>query len=350
LLDHCTTSVLLSGHLDIINLQLITDAGKEDSMKRQYLADISPGDDLDDVFYLRELTARVARTGKPFLALVLSDRSGNASGRIWDTAGVLGEDYKADTFVRLKGTADSYQGRLQLNIHHMVTCDEGEIVPEDFLPSSYRDRDELADFLRYFITEVYDLDYHRLLESFFGDAKWLEGFCLAPGDARTHHAYLGGLLEHTVSVATLCQHIIVQHPRLNGDLLITAAMLHDIGKIREYDCRGSINYSREGQLIGHVLLGQQMIEERIRELDGFPREKELQLVHALISHHGELEWGAPKRPQSAEALVLHHLDNLDAKVKGFFEVVAGSGEVSWPELQNLFRRPLDLPMAAEKSA
>jgi 3'-5' exoribonuclease len=319
-------------------------------MKRQYIADIQPGNRFDDVFFLRELAMRVARSGKTYLALRLSDRSGVADGRIWKHAGEIGAGLEADTFVRISGTADSFQGRLQLNIQQVDIDEEEGLDPGDYLPSSYRDREELVGYLHYFITEVYDEDYRRLLESFFFDTEWLEQFCLSPGDASTHHAYLGGLLEHTVSVATLCQHIIVQHPRINGDLLISAAMLHDIGKTREYSYRGAISHSREGQLIGHVLLGQKMIEERIKELEDFPREKELQLVHALISHHGELEWGAPKRPQSAEALVLHHLDNLDAKVKGFFEVVAGSGEVSWPELQNLFRRPLDVPMAAEKSA
>ncbi len=217
------------------------------------------------------------------------------------------------------------------------------------LPRAYRSCEEMADFLRYFLTDVYDQDFSALLESFFLDEAFMEKFALAPGHVSSHHVYLGGLLEHTLSVATLCQHVAVQHPRLNSDLLLTAALLHDIGKTEEICYEGSISTSHQGELLGHILLGQRMIEQKIsRSPAGFPREKELKLIHAVISHHGELEWGAPKRPQSAEALVLHHVDNLDARVKGFFEVVAGKGEVSWPELENYFRRPLTRPQAADR--
>ncbi len=216
------------------------------------------------------------------------------------------------------------------------------------LPRSYRSSAEMADFLRYFLTEVYDPDFKALLEAFFLRQEFMERFALAPGHVNSHHAYLGGLLEHTLSVATLCQHVAVQYPRLNGGLLVTAALLHDIGKTEEICYGETIGTSHQGELLGHILLGQKMIEERVGGLPRvFPRSKELELIHAVISHHGELEWGAFKRPQSAEALVLHHIDNLDARVKGFFEVVAGKGKVSWPELQNYFRRPLDRPEAAD---
>lgn len=316
--------------------------------KRQFVADLTAGDAIADVFYLRDVSQRLARSGEPFLAVKLTDRSGSIDGRAWgEDARRLEGGVRAGSYCRCEGSVVSFRGGLQVNIRQAVAFDKGAVEPADFLPSSYRDRDELTGFLQYFVTEVYDPDYRSLLESFFGDGGLLEQFRQAPGDARTHHAYLGGLLEHTVSVATLCQHVTVQHPRINGDLLITAALLHDIGKVQEFEYDGAISLSRKGRLLGHVLLGQRMIEERIRGLGDFPPEKELELIHALISHHGELEWGAPKRPQSAEALVLHHVDNLDAKVKGFLEVVEGSGEVSWPQMQNLFRRPLDMPRAAD---
>lgn len=317
-------------------------------MKKQFIAGLSPGDAVDDVFYVRELTTRVARTGQRYAALKLSDRSGIADGRAWDDTAGIESRLEPGMFARVRGTAERYRGKVQVKIHGAAPVDDAGIDPLDFLPRSYRDTSELTGFLEYFMTEVYDADYRALLGSFFDDEDFMRQFVLAPGDASTHHAYLGGLLEHTVSVTTLCQHVAVQHPRLNSDLLITAALLHDVGKTREFEYRGAIGYSREGQLLGHVLLGQKMIEERISRMEGFPKEKELLLVHALISHHGELEWGAPKKPQSAEALVLHHLDNLDAKVKGFFEVVEGRGEVPWPKMQNLFRRPLDQPRAADK--
>lgn len=318
--------------------------------KQQFIGVLAAGEAVDDVFFLRKVWLRVARSGREYLALSLSDNSGVVDGRAWGEEGQeLGKWLSGGTYVRIEGVVTSFRGRLQVIVNQAAPIENAAVDPADFLPVSYRDIDEMIGFLQYFITDVYDSDYRSLLESFFDDAGFLQQLRRAPGDVRTHHAYLGGLLEHTVSVATLCQHVTVQHPRINGDLLMTAALLHDIGKVREFEYVGAISHSREGRMIGHVLVGQRMIEEKINSLGGFPREKELQLMHVLISHHGELEWGAPKRPQNVEALVLHHIDNLDAKVKGFLEVVEGLGEVSWPEMQNLFRRPLDMPLAADRS-
>ncbi len=316
--------------------------------KHRHLADLQAGESVNDVYYLLEIRRGTAKTGKPYLALRLSDRSGIMEARVWNGAETLAPRLAPDSFVRVRGTMESYRQRLQVNIRDVEPADPATLKQRDFIPASFRDIEELAGFLRYFLTEVFDPDFSHLLESFFDDEAFMERFIQAPGDARSHHAYLGGLIEHTVSVATLCQHVTVQHPRLDSDLLITAALLHDIGKVEEFHCEGRIRYSREGQLLGHVLLGQRLVENKIRQLGDFPREKELELLHAMISHHGELEWGAPKRPQSAEALVLHHIDNLDAKVKGFLEVVEGRGDVGWPELQNLFRRPLTEPRAADR--
>lgn len=319
--------------------------------KSQFISDFAPGMAVDDVFFLQAAEKRAAKTGNSYIAVRLSDKSGVADARLWDRVEDLSKCLVADSFACVRGTVSRYRNRLQVNVQGAEPVDPDTLDQRDFLPGSYRSADELAGFLKYFLTEVFDEDYRRLLESFLGDEQFMERFQLAPGAVRSHHAYLGGLMEHTVSVATLCQHVAVQHPRLNSDLLITAALLHDVGKIEEFSFEGRIKLSREGQLLGHVLLGQRLIERKIRrEASGFPREKELNLIHAVISHHGELEWGAPKRPQGAEALVLHHIDNLDARVKGFFEVVEGRGELPWPELKNFFRRPLTEPRAADREA
>ncbi|MHB1361629.1 MAG: 3'-5' exoribonuclease YhaM family protein [Thermoleophilia bacterium] len=323
-------------------------ARTRESRKSQFLVDLAAGAAVDDIYYLRDLRLGKVKTGKPYLALRVSDRTGVMEARVWDGADEMFRRLKPDSFIRVRGRVEDYRQRPQLVILSAGPAEAAGIDQRDFIPGSYRDSEELIGYLRYFLTEVFDPDFSRLLESFFDDEAFVERFRRAPGDARSHHAYLGGLIEHTVSVATLCQHTTLQHPRLNSDLLLTAALLHDVGKVDEFLCDGRIRYSREGRLLGHVLLGQRLVEGRIRSLKDFPRDKELDLIHAMISHHGELEWGAPKRPQSAEALVLHHIDNLDAKVKGFLEVVDGSGEVSWPELQNLFRRPLDEPRAADR--
>ena len=319
------------------------------SHKRTFVSDLSPGAEVDDVFFMSGVAERVSKSGGRYVALRLSDSSGAVDARLWEDAGRMSGSPAAESFARVRGKVVSFRNRLQVNIKDLQPLAAEALDQRDFLPSSYRNTGELTGFLKYFLTEVYDEDYRQLLESFFLDKAFMEEFSKAPGDASTHHAYLGGLLEHTVAVATLCQHITVQHPRLDGDLLVTAALLHDIGKIGEFSLDGRIRLSREGELLGHVLIGQRMIEQRLREsFPGFPREKELKLVHAVISHHGELEWGAPKRPQSAEALTLHHLDNLDARVKGYFEIVEGRSELMWPRLQNFFRRPLTEPRAADK--
>lgn len=316
--------------------------------KRQFIGDLSAGVVVEDVFYLQAIRQGTARNGNNYLALKLGDRSGVLEARVWTAADTVMTRLLPDSFVMVIGAVESYRGRLQLNVRSIATADPGKLDQQEFVPASYRDLEELRGYLDYFVSDVHDPDYSGLLRSFFDNVDFMERFSRAPGDARSHHAYMGGLLEHTVSVATMCQHVTVQHPRLNSDLLITAALLHDIGKVEEFRFDGRIRYSREGQLLGHVLLGQRLVEGHIREIGDFPADRELDLLHAIISHHGELEWGAPKRPRSAEALVLHHIDNLDAKVKGFLEVVDGRGEVGWQELQNLFRRPLDEPRAADR--
>lgn len=312
------------------------------------IAELKCGTSVDGVFFLREVVARKTKFGRSHLSLRLSDRTGIIDARVWDASGELVKRLFPDTFVRVSGRIDHYRGSPHIRVRVVEEVDATALDLREFVHSSYRNTSELAGCLEYFLTEVYDKDFSRLLHSFFGEADFLGRFLAAPGDVSSHHAYMGGLAEHTVSVATLCQHTCVQYPRLNADLLVTAALLHDVGKVEELTYCGRIGYSREGNLVGHVLLGERMLEEKIKTLNGFPHEKRLLLMHVIISHHGELEWGAPKRPQSAEALALHHIDNLDAKVKGFLEVVEGRGRVRWPQLQNYFRRPLDEPLAADK--
>ncbi len=326
-------------------------------MKRQFLADLEPGDAVDDVFFVLEAEGPGNGRRRP-VSLRLSDRSGTARAVIRrDAAGPSGDGDAAaggavpaaGSFIRARGRVERGRSGTVLVLTGASLVDGSALDQRLFLPGSFRDPDELSGYLEYFRTEVYDEDYACLLSAFLDDGDFMARFRMAPGELRSHHAYLGGLLEHTVSVATLCQHLLVQHPRLNGDLLLTAALLHDIGKVEEFSWQGRLEFTGEGMLWGHVLISQRMIEERVADLGGLPREKELRLLHAVISHHGEPEWGAPRRPQSAEALALHHLDNLDAKLKGYFEVIEGGRDVSWSELSNLFRRPLDEPRAADRA-
>ncbi len=313
-------------------------------MKKQFASDLAPGMEVDDVFFIADVREQVTPGGTGFCSFRLLDRSGAVAARARE--GVRGR-IRGEMFARVRGRVGSFRGRPQVEVQAVKLLPGEEQDQRLFIPAGSRDPEEMMGFVDYFVADVYDSDYSRLLRAFFTDQEFRERFRFTPGSQRAHHAYLGGLLEHTVSVATLCQHVVVEHPRLNADLLLTAALLHDIGKIEALACRGRIRLTRRGRLLGHVVLGRRMIEERLVTVD-LPSNKELELMHVVVSHHGELEWGAPKRPLSAEALVLHHLDNLDAKVKGYFEVVAGSGELPWPELTNLFRRPLWEPRAADR--
>ena len=264
---------------------------------------------------------------------------------VWDNAETVAGGFDAGDLVLVCGRVTEYEGRPQVEAAIVSSAESGQADPRDFLPVTYRDIEELKGFLRFHIESVYDRHYSALLHNIFDNPTLMDRFALAPAAKQFHHAYLGGLLEHTVSVAGLCESMTQQYPRINRDLLTTAALLHDIGKIEELSYDRVIDYSDAGRFLGHVLLGVTFVSEQITQIGEFPQEKAQLLLHAIASHHGELEWGSPKRPKTLEALIIHHVDNLDAKVKGFLEIVEGSRNAQWTDLRNLFRRPLHVPRA-----
>ncbi len=241
-----------------------------------------------------------------------------------------------------------YQGKPQLEASKVVPAPSGTAEARDFLPSTYRDVEELKGFLQFHIGSIYDRDYRALLEAIFGEPEFLEAFTTAPAAKLYHHAYLGGLVEHTVAVTEMCDFVGQQYGRVDRDLLLTAALLHDVGKTKELTYETAIDFTDAGRFLGHVIQGVTLVSEKAKELPSFPEAKLQQLLHCIVSHHGELEWGSPKRPKTIEALILHHADNLDAKVKGFLEIVEGSRDASWTDLRNLFRRPLHVPRATHQ--
>ncbi len=309
------------------------------------IRDLVPGTSVFDVFLVTRKETRTTKSGKPFLKLRLGDRTGALDCMVWEAADALGAGFETGDVVRVRGRTSEYRGSLQMEAGEIERVPHDSVDARVFLPATYRDVEELQGFLRYQIESVYDRDYRALLEAIFGDPEFLARFSDAPAATTFHHAYLGGLLEHTVTVADLCEHISQQYGRVDRDLLVTIALLHDIGKVDELTYERTIGYSDAGRFLGHVVLGVTLVSEQAGKLAGFPQEKLHQLLHAIVSHHGELEWGSPKRPATLEALVVHHVDNLDAKVKGFLEIVEGSRQAPWTDLQNLFRRPLHVPRA-----
>ena len=282
------------------------------------IAELRVGDDVDGVFACSRKDRLTARNGSPYLAVELRDRSGALGGRAFRDADFLAGQFDRGDLVHVKGRVERFRDELQLDLRAIRRAEDGAADPAEFLPTAYRDLEELDGFLEHLAREVYDRDLRRLLDAFLGDEGFRAELRRAPCTRAGHHAYLGGLLEHTVAVATLAQEACVLHPRLNSDLLVAAAILHDVGKTREFELGADIALSQEGAMLGHLALGQRLIEARGAGLDGFPQERLLALVHCVLAHHGP-DALPGRRYRSPEALALHRLNSLDATVKGALE-------------------------------
>lgn len=316
-------------------------------MKDQCAAGLREGDRVDSVFALRAKEMRAARTGEAYLSLEFADRTARISG-IMFRPGREAEVIPVGTVVQVRGTVTSYRGVMRIATETLRPAGAYDLW--DILPTGTRDEKEMLGALRAHARSVKDVRLRRLLRVVFGDAQFMERFRMCPASQTHHHACIGGLLEHTVGVAALCRSAASWYPHVDADLLITGALLHDIGKVEELSFGTGIEYTDEGRMLGHVIIGQRRVQAAIDSLgDVVPHDLATRLSHMLLSHHGELEWGSPKRPCTLEALVLHHVDNLDAKTAGFLEASAAAGMVDepWTDAVNLFRRPLYAPRAVE---
>jgi 3'-5' exoribonuclease len=282
------------------------------------LAEHRPGDELAGIFACARKDRLSARTGSTYLALELRDRSGALPARVFRDPDYQWARFDRGDLVQVEGRVERFRGELQAELTQVRRAEPGEANPADFLPVAFRDLDELDGFLEHLAGEVHDPDLRRLLDAFLADGAFRAEFRRAPCTRVGHHAYLGGLLEHTVAVATLAQEACVLHPRLRPDLLIAAALLHDIGKTREFTLGAEIGWSEEGRLLGHLALGHRMVAERIAALDAFPAEKALALEHCILGHHGPDSLPG-RRFASSESLALYRLNVLDASVKGALE-------------------------------
>ena len=279
------------------------------------IATLRAGDEVDGVFACTRKERLMSRAGTPYLALELRDRTGAIPARVFRDADVAAARFERGDLVRAAGRVERFREELQLDVRAIAKAPEGEVDPAAFLPVAYRDLDELDGFLEHLAGEVHDAGYSALLGSLLGDAAFRAAFRRAPCSRAGHHAYLGGLLEHTVAVGTLALEICQLHQRLNSDLLITAALLHDAGKTQEFTYGAEIGISEPGRLLGHVELGLRLLEARGGALDA---EKRLALAHCVLTHHGP-EAAPQRRFGSPEALALYRLNALDASVKGALE-------------------------------
>jgi len=283
--------------------------------------EIKENDSVDSLFLVKEKSSAVTKTGNIYLKLKLVDRSGEIEGRIWTSVENLGPSFEKDDFVHVLGKAVSFQERLQLNITFIENVREEEILFSDFFPMTEKNIDEMFQSLLEISQEIKNPHLSQLLQLFWEDESFIKLFKMAPASKWLHHNYLGGLLEHTLSLAQLALRIAGHYQGLNTDLLLTASIFHDLGKVDELSYHRSFDYSDEGRLLGHIILGIERVEDKIRQLPDFPKDLSMLIKHFLLSHHGQYNWGSPKKPMTLEAVMLHFLDDMDAKVNGIQQFV-----------------------------
>ena len=255
------------------------------------------------------------KTGEPYIALSLADRTGQIDAKIWDNVAEVVDTFEQDDFVKVKGLINKYNQRFQLTVHKLRKCDEEEIDYSDYLPKTSKDIDELWRTLGEFVATFQNPYLRKLVEAFMADPQLAHAYKTAPAAKTLHHAYIGGLLDHVVSLFKSCDLVSRNYPQIDRDLLLTGAFLHDIGKIHELAYARSFSYTSRGQLLGHMIIELEMLQEKLALVPGFPPELKTLIEHLIISHHGQYEFGSPKLPMFPEALMLHYLDDLDSKME-----------------------------------
>ena len=284
-------------------------------MKSQYAEELRSGQTVKEVFVLSWKSIKDKKDGGVFAVLEFSDRSGTIQGIAWDNVVESVSVLSVGDFVFVVGNVNEYNDRLQIVVNSIKRIDEDGINPKDFLPCAEEDIDHAFSEINDFRNNIKDAHLKQILDAFFKDRDFIEKFKLAPAAKRVHHAYIGGLVVHTRNILKLIDKVNGVYAGLNLDLLITAGILHDIGKVYEYTYTRNIDFSTQGRMFGHIVIGYELIADKIKQIPGFPESLKLRLLHMILSHHGEYEWGSPKQPSFLEALILHFLDNLDSKVE-----------------------------------
>lgn len=309
--------------------------------KRALIKDIKERDQVAGLYLVARKDMGLSKTGKAYVNLRLMDSTGSVEGRIWDNADELARGFQKDDVVSVKGYAVAYQGGIQLNVNSVIVAPEGAYSTREFLPASTREPDEMIAALDALIAGVKNAHIRALLEAIFNDADVRLRFQTAPAAKVMHHPYLGGLLEHVLSICGLSRKVSEHYGKgVDVDLLIAGAMLHDIGKIYELSYSKSFDYTDEGRLLGHITLGIALIDDKVRGIEKFPPELLVLIKHMILSHHGHLEFGSPKRPKTTEALILYYLDDLDAKLNAIdtLKREAAGAEDRWTGYQRMFER------------
>lgn len=303
----------------------------------RYISDLREGDNVAEIYLCKTKNILKTKAGKSYYSLLLQDKTGTIDTKIWELNNGI-DNFEQMDYVRIDGNVTSFQGSLQLNVRRLRKAREGEYLPQDYIPCSEKNIDEMYRELSNYVNHITNPYLRQLLVAFFGDKEFAAKFKVHSAAKSVHHGFMGGLLEHTLSVTKLCDFYCTQYPILNKDLLITAALCHDIGKITELSGFPENDYTDEGQLIGHIVKGTMMIHEKIQNIAGFPAKLANELEHCILAHHGELEYGSPKKPALIEAVALNFADNTDAKMETFKEALAAENPMGgeWRGYNRLF--------------
>ncbi|MGO4885467.1 MAG: 3'-5' exoribonuclease YhaM family protein [Bryobacteraceae bacterium] len=284
-------------------------------MKSPYVNELKPDQVITTSFLVCSKEIRQKKKGDPYLSLQLGDRTGELDAKMWDNVDEAMETFERDDFVKVKGLIQIFHNRPQLTLHTIHRMDDREVDFADYFPASTRDRDEMWRELREFAAGIGNPHLNRLVAALLDDPDVARRYRVAPAAKQIHHAYLGGLIEHVLSLCHLARMTAGHYAFIDGDLLMTGAIVHDIGKIYELSYERGFSYSDQGQLLGHMLIAVRMIGDKLRELPEFPPRLRSLVEHMIISHHGQLDFGSPKTPVFPEAMLLHYLDDMDSKLE-----------------------------------
>ncbi len=295
-----------------------------------YIEKFKDGDRISDIYLCKSKSIAMTKNGKEYGNVILQDKTGQMDSKIWDLASGGIEDFDAMDYVDVTGQVVTFNGSLQLKIDRVRIAREGEYMPSDYVPCSRFDINEMFEELMGYVKSVKNPYISQLLNKFFvEDQEFIRKFKNVSAAKTVHHGFAGGLLEHSLSVTRLCGNMADNYDFLNRDLLVACAMLHDAGKVKELSEFPKNDYTDEGNYIGHIVIGYEMIKEKIAQIEGFPAMLASQIGHCILSHHGELEYGSPKKPEIAEALALSMADNMDAKMETMREVLAAKNSEEW---------------------
>jgi 3'-5' exoribonuclease len=310
----------------------------KDEARHLWIKDIQEGIQVQGRYLVQSKRMGRTRRGDPFLSITLVDRTGEIEAKVWESVEAISPLFHEGDIVDVAGQAHSFRNQIQLTLSRLTAFPE-DPDPSLFLETTTKDVPEMTKRLKAILNQIGNPHLKALVDRFLSDAVFMAGFRRAPAAKHFHHSYLGGLLEHTLSVSEMMLHVAVHYKELDGDLLLASAFLHDIGKIREFNFKRHIDYSNEGRLLGHISLGLMMVEDKLKGMKDFPEDLSLKLKHLILSHHGEYEFGSPKRPKTLEAFALHLVDDLDAKMAGLGRFIEkDTQEGLWTDFNRLYGR------------